>query len=173
MQSKNEFTIVVLGSHNTGKTLLIEYFVFGANTKPTRPTIEDIYRKVLKSGKIINIIDTSGEQSTIDKLRNLYSSSADGYLIVFNAKDSKSLAQAKLEYEHVSACENPITVIATHLGAEDIDSIVEKKQQLFRKANFYAVDLNHREPIIEIFEAIGGKIKQSSRLKCRFCLCCC
>lgn len=165
MQSRKEFTVVVLGARNTGKTEMVEYFVFGPNTKPTRPTIEDIYRKSV-NGKILNIIDTSGEESTIEKLRQLYISTANAFIITFDVKNSKTIARAKLEYEHIVDFGKPIIVVGTYHG--EIDENVEKKRAIFRKANFFIIDLNRKESIIQVFESLFTNVAPARRLR----LCC-
>lgn len=170
----SEFTLVILGARNTGKTSLVERYVLGPTTKPSRPTIEDVYRKQLPNGETAAIIDTSGELNMIDNLRDLYQSSANGYVITFDLHNNKSLARAKLEYEHALTHRKPIVVVATHVG-KPIDS--EKQRNYFRNATFFVIDLERQSSSI-VFESLLQQIKDQTtpreRNRSKFCLwsCC-
>jgi len=167
MQSKNECTIVVLGARNTGKTEIVEHYVFGANAKPTRPTIEEMYQKQVSDGRIMSIIDTCGEESTINNLRDLYATVADGYVIMFNINDQKTICRAKLEYEHLQEFKKPIIVVATFVGATPVVDL-NKKRALFRDAAFFCINLGQKQNCSLIFETLAANMTRKRRKFCCF-----
>ena len=94
----NKAKVVLVGAAHTGKTSIVNRFIYGGFTPHTMPSTQPAFfqKKVCYSGPetMLEIWDTAGQEQ-YHALSPMFYRDADGGIVVFDLTDSSSFAKSK------------------------------------------------------------------------------
>ncbi|KAH3732434.1 Ras GTPase [Pelomyxa schiedti] len=130
-----DYKLVVFGAAQSGKSAVTVQFVQNTFITGYDPTIENSYQKKVKIDNCpvcrLNILDTAGTEQ-FHAMRQLYTSAAQGFLLVYSVTSRESLAEINsyLESIHISrpAGTVPIVLCGNKCDVEDAERQVTRSE---------------------------------------------
>jgi len=119
-----EYKLLVLGTAGVGKSCLSVQFVNGMFVDIYNPTVEDSFRKQVTVDDeycVLNILDTAGVED-FSAVRQHYTLSGDGFLIVYSITSSSSFLEVDTLYQDILRIKDaekvPAVVVANKMDLE-------------------------------------------------------
>ena len=138
MSSPITLKIVLVGIGSVGKSSLVLRFVYDEFTDKYDPTKADSYKKIYQIDEksySLEILDTAGEES-FSAIRDNYYKHAQGFLIVYDVTNIKSLKETEQIYSHIQRVRNsnkfPAVLVgnksdlATKVSEEDVNLLIKE-----------------------------------------------
>eukprot|EP01121_Diplochlamys_sp_Union-15-3_P012119 TRINITY_DN3591_c0_g1_i1.p1 TRINITY_DN3591_c0_g1~~TRINITY_DN3591_c0_g1_i1.p1 ORF type:complete len:178 (+),score=21.06 TRINITY_DN3591_c0_g1_i1:140-673(+) len=162
------YRVVVLGVEGVGKSSLTSQFVNNTFVE-TDPTIEDVYRTVLKVNKKkvnLNILDTAGEDVTT---RDEHIGSGDGFILVYSINDPSSLMELIILKDAVRSIKGntfPIVLVGNKIDLEDSKNVDQKMLDLITiGCSHFEASAKNRINVEESFIGLVKQIEEMNRVK--------
>lgn len=121
--------IVVMGAPKTGKTAIINQFLYNEIPPKYKRTVEDLYsEKFYVSGiqLTLDILDTSGSHE-FPAMRDLHIQSADAFILVYDVNDKNTFTELEALRQQIieKKGENvPIVVVGNKIDlSEDVREV--------------------------------------------------
>lgn len=122
----NKVKIVLVGSAHTGKTSIINRYIYGGFTPHTMPSTQPaFFQKKVNNGTIetqLEIWDTAGQEQ-YHALSPMFYRDADGGIVVFDLTDSSSFAKSKQWINEIRAARGDACTIVLVGNKSDLGSI--------------------------------------------------
>ena len=166
----NNYKIVLIGQCNTGKSSIINRYIYDTFDKSISTTIGAAYYKKILNTKPIStalcIWDTSGQQSRYDVLLPMYFKSTHVILIVYDITSKKSFIQVPYYlnkiHMHITE-EDPIIILIGNKFdlAEDREVTVQEAQQYAKQNDLLFIECSAYQNyhIKELFDLIIDKLQ--------------
>ncbi|PSN58531.1 ras-related protein RSR1 [Corynespora cassiicola Philippines] len=159
--SQREYHIVVLGSGGVGKSCLTAQFVQNVWIESYDPTIQDSYQKTFEVDGYhvtLEILDTAGaEQFTA--MRELYTKTGHGFLLVFSITSTSSLdelVELREQIQRIKEDDNvPMVLVGNKSDLEEDRSVSRKRvfkiSQEWGNVPYYEASARRRTNVDEVF----------------------
>ena len=103
MEPNTDYRVVVFGAAGVGKSSLVLRFVRGTFKDSYVPTIEDTYRQVISSNKLVftlQITDTTGSHQ-FPAMQRLNIQKGHAFILVYSITNRQSLEELKSIYKDI------------------------------------------------------------------------
>eukprot|EP01080_Neovahlkampfia_damariscottae_P010114 gene10114-2533_t len=160
-----DIQISVCGGGGVGKSCIsIQYISYNYNDI-FDPTIEETYQKKIKIDETIinlHLVDTAGQEE-FKPLRPFYMRKSDGFLMVYDVTNFKSLNELDEFYTEIERCkdDSPFSIVLCgnksdieDRGKSGVDSKTGKDWAKKYQANFIETSAKERKNIDESFEIL-------------------
>ncbi|XP_078702871.1 GTP-binding protein Di-Ras2-like [Branchiostoma floridae x Branchiostoma belcheri] len=159
-----DYFIAVLGARGAGKTALVRRFITGEFPVQHRPTVEDVYSRVVGCDKgvcTLRVIDTTGSYN-FPAMRRLAIYKAKAILLVYSVTDKNSFQEAKTLYELVHSVKTdllkvPVVLVGTKTDLTDQRDVKKKEGtelELIWNCGFLEVTVKDEEQVTDVFRRV-------------------
>ncbi|EAY05462.1 small GTP-binding protein, putative [Trichomonas vaginalis G3] len=173
----NKVKIVLVGSAHTGKTSIINRYIYGGFTPHTMPSTQPgFFQKKVQNGEgeiQVEIWDTAGQEQ-YHALSPMFYRDADGGIVVFDLTDSSSFAKSKQWINEIRAARGDdctIFLVGNKSDLQSIRTVTLETMQNFAKSinvSVYETSAKTGENIELLFNSVVKQISKSAKLNANF-----